>query len=101
MRACPECRWFVQAGAYQVDGETFVYGSCNRPEGPLDPRTTRGQVYEHHGHTMTQPAGIAVSAVTGQVSSGMGCRAHEARDPDKVTKVTDSEAPQPDLWGRP
>lgn len=97
---CPECRWFSRDGERQVDGETFVHGSCCRPEGPLDPRTTHRQVYDDRGHVTgwARPVGMPVSCEIRQVSSGMGCKAFEARDPERVTKVTDSGGPQSDLW---
>ena len=86
-RQCHTCRWFCRSESSVIDGEVVHLGECGRPEGPLDPRLALGSQ-------------APISARTRLVSSGMGCRAHEARDDEKVTKVTDSGAPGPDLWGR-
>ncbi len=84
-RDCASCRWFGQASQAEVDRVVFKLGICGRPEGPLDPRLALGTE-------------ARVSAKTGLVSSGMGCRAHEARD-GAVTPVTEKGEGEPDLWG--
>ena len=85
-----------------ADGDVIVHGSCNRPEGPLDASTNYAQVYDRHGHVigMRRPAGIRVQCDTRQVSSGMSCKAFEARyfETD-VTDVTAKDGDVPDLFG--
>ena len=113
MRDCTACRWFVATGEERVNDEIFVLGECNRPEGPLDPRTTRAQVRKYHGHTITHPAGMKVEAATRLVSTGMGCKAFEGRGTKgilctgdgchpfetDVTQVTAKDDAVPDLFG--
>lgn len=100
MRECATCRWFDRDGATEVDGYHFELGECLRPEGPLDPRTTRPQylaVTSVDGYLAE--AGVPVKCLTGLVSTGMVCRAFEARDPDAVTEITAEPSENPDLWG--
>lgn len=87
VRDCGSCGWFARDRDVEL-GSAYQLGTCGRPEGPLDPRLSMG----------TQ---APVSARTGLVSSGMGCQAHQVRDPADVIKVTDSGGPQPDLWAEP
>lgn len=102
MRDCTACRWFGKYDAIVEEGETFVLGDCGRPEGPLDARTVRPMILSHpsiDGH-ITASAGMPVLAGCGKVSSGMGCRAFEARyfETD-VTQVTAKDRAVPDLFG--
>ncbi len=96
MGQCSGCRWFDRNGAQKVDGYEFELGECLRPEGPLDPHTTRRQVVgTSTGGTMLE-VGVAVKCMTGLVSTGMTCRAFEAR---AVTEITAEQSGNPDLWG--
>ena len=89
------------AAPIEVEGVcvgTIVMG--DRPEGPLDPRTRRVMVMPHPSGGFIQAGeGMPVLAGSGKVSSGMGCRAFEARPETDVTQVTAKDDAVPDLFG--